>query len=70
MCLLAFDFLDELSLGLELFPLDSELVEQLGTLSLLFLYLVSGAFELAGEESHVALVVVIGVFLLINLSQT
>ncbi len=70
MCLLAFDFLDELSLGLELFTLDFELVEQLLTLSLLFLYLVSGTFELTGQEGHVAFVVVIGIFLLINLSQT
>ena len=46
MCLLTFDFLNKLSLSLELFPLDFELVEQLLTLSLFFLYLVSGTFKL------------------------
>ncbi len=70
MRLLALDFLDKLCLGLELLALDSQLVQQLGTLSLLFLYLVGGSFELSGQEGHIAFVVVISVFLLINLAQT
>jgi hypothetical protein len=68
--LLALYFLDKLCLGFELITLDFQLVQQLGALALLFLYLVGGSFELSGQEGHIAFVVVICVLLIINLPQT